>query len=87
MTRKPRINVRIYYIERGLLDMSDSIDSNVDLKIRFGTVKSSMFEQGLVLKDNERRWIKRSAIQKSTLPSSPDDLQRRSCQSTAVDVL
>ena len=87
MTRKPRINVRIYYIERGLLDMSDSIDSNVDLKIRFGTVKSSMFEQGLVLKDNERRWIKRSAIQKSTLRSSHDDLQRRSCQSTAVDVL
>ena len=45
MTRKPRINVRIYYIERGLLDMSDSIDSNVDIKIRFGIVKSSMFEQ------------------------------------------
>ena len=52
MTRKPRSNVRIYYIERGLLDMSDSGDSNIDLSIRFATLKSSTFGQGLVLKDN-----------------------------------
>ena len=34
---QPRSHVRIKYIERGLLDMTDSIDTNVDLRIRFGT--------------------------------------------------